>query len=110
MIRDQRSCTVVRSQFEKSALALTQNNGAWRLEGRPPLREPELKSGSERLNGMFPCVQIKIRSKKAPSVHGSTGMGCSVGIEATPSVSRDRNDRPVHKHPTCPHPLVTSKI
>ena len=31
-------------------------------------------------------------------------------VVAIPSVSRDRSGRPLHKHPNCPHPLITSKI
>ena len=32
------------------------------------------------------------------------------GLRRHPSVSRDKNERPVQRHPTFPHPLVTSEI
>ena len=109
---EHRSGTEVETQFEKTALALTHPQTI-APEGRRvalPRERQKLKSGPGRLHGMCPCVQIGMWSNRTPSAYGSSSMDGSVGIEATPRVSRDRDERPLHKHSPSPHPLMTSEI
>ena len=43
-----------------------------------------MKNDPEKLHGVCPYVRIECSEQKAPLVDGGTGVGGSIGIEATP--------------------------